>query len=74
MSTALLRWFLVADSEHLRSRAAQLLVVAMKAYESGEVGLADVLITHAMEYLDEARTHGGPLGSQHRLARPPRVA
>jgi hypothetical protein len=58
MGTPVLRRFLVADSEHLRSRAAQLLVVAMKAYEGGEVGLADVLIAHAMQYLDEVNALG----------------
>jgi hypothetical protein len=42
----------MADSDHLRAQAARLLALAMKAYESGEVGLANVLIAGAMQYLD----------------------
>jgi hypothetical protein len=57
-------------SEHLRSQAARLLALAMKAYENGEVGLADALITHAMQYLDEAdtldRRRGLDVGSRNR--------
>jgi hypothetical protein len=53
------RFFLIsimADSEHLRSRAAQLLAMAMKAYENGHIGSANVLIARAMQQLDEADT------------------
>jgi len=46
----------MADSEHLRSQAARLLAMAMKAYENGQIEWADALILRAMQYLDEADT------------------
>jgi hypothetical protein len=47
----------MADSEHLRSQAARLLAMAMKAYENGQIEwAADALILRAMQYLDEADT------------------
>ncbi|HEY7296985.1 MAG TPA: hypothetical protein VH684_03530 [Xanthobacteraceae bacterium] len=44
----------MTDPGHLRSQAARLLATAMKAYENGHIGWADVLIVRAMQYLDEA--------------------
>jgi hypothetical protein len=42
----------------------------MKAYENGQVGSADVLISRAMQYLDEANTldrrRGLDVGSRDR--------
>jgi hypothetical protein len=59
---------IMAGSEQLRSQAARLLATATKAYENGNIGLADALITRAMEYLDQAdaldRRRGLDVGSR----------
>ena len=59
---------IMADSEHLRSQAARLLAMGMKAYENGHIGMADALITRAMEYLEQAdcldRRRGLDVGSE----------
>ena len=58
------------ERKHLRSQAARLLAAAMKAYENGQVGSADVLISRAMQYLDAANTldrrRGLDVGSRDR--------
>jgi hypothetical protein len=65
---ALFLLLIMADSEHLRSQAARLLAMGMKAYENGHIGLADALITRAMEYLEQAdaldRRRGLDVGSE----------
>ena len=59
---------IMVDSEHLRSQAARLLAMGMKAYENGHIGMADALITRAMQYLEQAdaldRRRGLDVGSE----------
>ena len=67
---AVFRRLVMPDLEHLRSHVARLRAEAMKAYENGNIDLADGLITCAMQYLEEADT----LDRRRGLDVPPRAA
>ena len=44
----------MADAERLRSHAARLLAMALKAHENGDHDFAELLTARAMHYIDDA--------------------
>jgi hypothetical protein len=44
----------MAGAEHLRSHAAHLLAMALKAHENGDHDFAELLTARAMHYIDDA--------------------
>ena len=60
----------MADAERLRSHAARLLAMALKAHENGDHDFAEVLVARAMQYIDDAAAAGHVVQQQQQP--PPR--
>ena len=54
----------MASAEHSRSRATQLLAMAIKAHENGDHDFAEVLTARAMQYMDDAAAAGNVVQQQ----------
>jgi hypothetical protein len=55
----------MADTERLRSSAARLLAMAIKAQENGDQGFAEVLTVRALQHLDDAAAGEDVVQQQH---------
>ena len=47
----------MASAGHLRSHAAHLFAMALKAHENGDHDFAELLTARAMHYIDDAAGH-----------------